>query len=281
MNEFHFSKREEQVAKLLMEGKSNKQIALALNIAERTVEFHLKNIYIKLEVDSRVDAILKLREAAGILGHSTVADAGQVTIIEVDRNVLDLNNKDGSTVTRRISLEEIIRFFATYKIPIFMWILIIIVIVLIYVSPSKTAWSYEREGEYPDKFTVGQVIQRADASDEMVHGQFGTIPAWPAQPGYVRYENIKTPRADHIFLKLRYSKYSSSSATILVYIDDEAAPRVSILPVDQGSWDKFVWTDAIDLGSVERGTHAIIFYTDGQTYGVADLDKFVLSAGAP
>ena len=38
------SKRQKQVVRLLLEGKSNKQIALTLDISERTVEFHLKNV---------------------------------------------------------------------------------------------------------------------------------------------------------------------------------------------------------------------------------------------
>jgi len=63
------SKREEEVAKLVMEGKSNKAIALALHITESTVEFHLKNIYAKHQVSSRVELLVKLRE-------STVAGGG-------------------------------------------------------------------------------------------------------------------------------------------------------------------------------------------------------------
>jgi hypothetical protein len=67
----------------------------------------------------------------------------------------------------------------------------------------------------------------------------------------------------------------------LVYLDDELEQRAAILPVDQGSWDKFVWTEAIDLGGVERGVHSIKFYTDGQVFGVADLDKFTLTTEPP
>lgn len=75
MNQYGLSSREEQVAGLLVEGKSNKQIAQALDIAERTVEYYLKNIYEKLNVGSRVEAILKLRETTGIpLGDSTVEE---------------------------------------------------------------------------------------------------------------------------------------------------------------------------------------------------------------
>jgi len=69
--------REKEVMKLLLQGKSNKQIALSLNISARTVEFHLKNIYVKFQVSSRVELILKLGNYTGSpatekLGTSTV-----------------------------------------------------------------------------------------------------------------------------------------------------------------------------------------------------------------
>jgi len=54
-----FSKREKDVIKLLTQGKSNKQIAFELGISNRTVEFHLSNIYTKLGVNSRSEAILQ------------------------------------------------------------------------------------------------------------------------------------------------------------------------------------------------------------------------------
>lgn len=57
------SKREQEVAKLILEGKSNKLIASALHIAESTVEFHLTNIYAKYQVSSRTELILKLGES--------------------------------------------------------------------------------------------------------------------------------------------------------------------------------------------------------------------------
>ncbi|MBE0669731.1 MAG: DUF805 domain-containing protein [Anaerolineales bacterium] len=64
------SKREQDVVDLLLEGKSNKMIAHSLGITERTVEFHLKNIYAKHQVNSRMELVLKLRE-------STVAGEGE------------------------------------------------------------------------------------------------------------------------------------------------------------------------------------------------------------
>ena len=64
------SKREQDVLDLLLEGKSNKLIAHALGITERTVEFHLKNIYAKHQVNSRMELVLHLRQ-------STVAGEGK------------------------------------------------------------------------------------------------------------------------------------------------------------------------------------------------------------
>ena len=54
---------------LLLQGKSNKQIALELGISSRTVEFHLCHIYEKLGVVSRTEAIIKITEDH--LGEST------------------------------------------------------------------------------------------------------------------------------------------------------------------------------------------------------------------
>ena len=56
----HLTAREKEVINWLLQGKSNKQIALALGITKSTVEYHLKNIYKKLDVNSRAEAILKL-----------------------------------------------------------------------------------------------------------------------------------------------------------------------------------------------------------------------------
>ncbi len=58
------SEREKEVVRLLLQGKSNKLIALSLGISVRTVEFHLKNIYAKFQVNSRIELILKLGHAA-------------------------------------------------------------------------------------------------------------------------------------------------------------------------------------------------------------------------
>ena len=64
------SKRENEVVELLLQGKSNKQIAVTLGISPSTVEFHLKNVYAKLQVNSRAEAILKLGKSIGLIGEN-------------------------------------------------------------------------------------------------------------------------------------------------------------------------------------------------------------------
>lgn len=56
------SLRETEVLRQLAQGKSNKEIACALNLAEGTVKNHMTNILDKLEVLDRTQAALKARE---------------------------------------------------------------------------------------------------------------------------------------------------------------------------------------------------------------------------
>ena len=51
------TEREEQILKLLAEGKSNRAIGQALGIFESTVKSHLKSLFAKLDVTSRAEAI--------------------------------------------------------------------------------------------------------------------------------------------------------------------------------------------------------------------------------
>jgi DNA-binding NarL/FixJ family response regulator len=51
------SAREEEVLDLLARGLPNAEIAASLNVSENTVRFHLKNIYEKLNVTNRTEAV--------------------------------------------------------------------------------------------------------------------------------------------------------------------------------------------------------------------------------
>ena len=95
-----FSVREKEVTELLLQGKSNKQIALSLGVSVSTVEYHLKNIYKKLQVSSRTEAILRLGKSiggssTGKLGKSTVEMSGE-----------SADNGAQPISTRRISMNK-------------------------------------------------------------------------------------------------------------------------------------------------------------------------------
>jgi DNA-binding NarL/FixJ family response regulator len=53
------SPRERQILELMIEGCVNKQIADRLSVSIHTVDFHLRSIYAKLEVNSRSEAVAK------------------------------------------------------------------------------------------------------------------------------------------------------------------------------------------------------------------------------
>ncbi len=50
--------RELEILKLIVEGYTNKEIATEIHIAEKTVEFHLHNIYVKVGKSRRIMAAI-------------------------------------------------------------------------------------------------------------------------------------------------------------------------------------------------------------------------------
>ena len=94
------TEREQDVARILLQGKSNKQIALELGISTRTVEFHLKNIYTKLEVASRTEAILKLTEL-GLL-----KTTGPVPVESTVAKTSDPLENDQHVISWRIPMQK-------------------------------------------------------------------------------------------------------------------------------------------------------------------------------
>ncbi|PBQ34221.1 DNA-binding response regulator [Sphingobacteriaceae bacterium] len=59
LTESKLTQREEQIVKTLVDGLSYKLIADRLSISVDTVRFHIKNIYTKLEVNSKSEVIAK------------------------------------------------------------------------------------------------------------------------------------------------------------------------------------------------------------------------------
>lgn len=103
MSQYQFSERERQAVELLIQGRSNKQIALALSISVRTVEFHLSNIYAKLGVNSRTEAVLKLSETT--LRESTGADLRESTVVGMEKLA---DNGETSISTWRIPMKNLL-----------------------------------------------------------------------------------------------------------------------------------------------------------------------------
>jgi len=66
LSQYHLSKTEIKVIQLLSKGLSNKSISEECEISENTVKFHLKNIYKKLKVHNRLEAICKVNQNTGI-----------------------------------------------------------------------------------------------------------------------------------------------------------------------------------------------------------------------
>jgi DNA-binding NarL/FixJ family response regulator len=59
------SKRENEILELLTKGLANKEIADRLAISVETVRVHLRRIYEKLHVESRLEAAMKFRDSKG------------------------------------------------------------------------------------------------------------------------------------------------------------------------------------------------------------------------
>jgi len=89
------SKREMEVVELVLQGKSNKQIASSLAISVRTVEFHLKNIYNKFHVGYRIELVLKL---GNIQGNTLIENLWSTTVDKRGNNTENRGRLNSRTV---------------------------------------------------------------------------------------------------------------------------------------------------------------------------------------
>lgn len=134
------SMRERDVAALLLQGKGNKQIAAALDITVRTVEFHLSSIYSKLEVASRTEAVLKLAEIQ--LRKSTgEPESGNSRESAVDEGITSAKN----------SRKPISRRILTMKNWYIIGSLLAVVIVVVFVGLLLQTGDYHSDEEIKQK----------------------------------------------------------------------------------------------------------------------------------
>lgn len=73
------SNREAEVAELVSKGLSNKEVANQLFVTEKTVKFHLTNIYKKMNVKSRAQLIVWCLPHLGFVENETRTENTQQT----------------------------------------------------------------------------------------------------------------------------------------------------------------------------------------------------------
>lgn len=122
-----FSKREKEVIEFLLQGKSNKQIALSLGISQNTVEFHLKNIYKKLDVSSRIEAVLLLGKSVGGDSSNNLGNP----IVEAKTESFENGVKP---ISRRIPMNRML-----YIVGGGLFTTILIVVLMLFSLPSENA----------------------------------------------------------------------------------------------------------------------------------------------
>ncbi|MDD5371657.1 MAG: response regulator transcription factor [Anaerolineaceae bacterium] len=109
-----FSKREQEVIALLVQGKSNKQIGLELGISQRTVEYHITNILAKLTVSSRTEAVIKLSE--GYLRETVGDSEDTLRKSAVGESSVSTDNEGKPIIKRRIPMKKYLSIFGAFAL---------------------------------------------------------------------------------------------------------------------------------------------------------------------
>ena len=99
MDETHFTPRQRQVITEMCKGKSNKEIAKTLGMAESTVKLHLKEIFKTMGVNNRNRAILVACDFA-VTEPDVLGDLTDLQILEV---FTDISFTAGTTESVRWS----------------------------------------------------------------------------------------------------------------------------------------------------------------------------------
>jgi len=137
-----FSSREKEVVELLLQGKSNKQIALALGISESTVEYHLKNVYKKLQVNSRTEAVLRWGKS---IGNETSGELGE-SIVDVTskqrESIVDGASENAENVGNTIPQKRIPKMKNFYLIGIGLLLALFLIVTAIIGRPIFRAAFY-------------------------------------------------------------------------------------------------------------------------------------------
>ena len=97
------SNREAEVAELVTKGLSNKEVANQLFVTEKTVKFHLTNIYKKMNVKSRAQLIVWCMPHLSFQ-EETVERAVNVVQPAINNNIPAGNSPIGNIPTESITI---------------------------------------------------------------------------------------------------------------------------------------------------------------------------------
>ncbi|NWG05232.1 MAG: helix-turn-helix transcriptional regulator [Chloroflexi bacterium] len=194
-----FSEREKEVIDLLLQGKTNKQIALSLRISRNTVEYHLKSIYKKLGVNSRIEAVLQLGKSVG----SASNELGK-PIVEV--NTEPSNNRD-KPISRRIPMNKMF-----YIVGGGLLTTTLIVMLVMFNFPSDNANVFEHNVIPDNTLTPAPITEtspsRQDSSREYILEQIRQLAAQydqavqaEKQTGKVEFSKDPSTGEDVFFFK--------------------------------------------------------------------------------
>jgi LuxR family transcriptional regulator, positive regulator of biofilm formation len=93
------SNREAEVAELVSKGLSNKEVANQLFVTEKTVKFHLTNIYKKMSVKSRAQLIVWCLPHLGFVENEIQAAAATTNTMAAGAQAINTIPAGNSTVT--------------------------------------------------------------------------------------------------------------------------------------------------------------------------------------
>src|SRR5476651_2565606 len=91
------SNREAEVAELVTKGLSNKEVANQLFVTEKTVKFHLTNIYKKMNVKSRAQLIV------WCLPHLGFVEKEDKPIADTNTNTINMGSQNSTTGTTSLA----------------------------------------------------------------------------------------------------------------------------------------------------------------------------------
>ena len=81
---YHLTRRELQVARFVCNGLNNNEIAKALKIRHGTVKTHLRNIYRRVRVKSKITLLLRFVEDVNIFSVPSEHTPAQIPIADKD-----------------------------------------------------------------------------------------------------------------------------------------------------------------------------------------------------